>query len=148
MIHTAQMSLCWTVMISVEGTVSRIGGPSTRWMIHQLKCLVGYTKTWSFEFRCLMIRKIWNSFCGPPNVFLELLIKCRNLQMPASLSMKLADQKMGVASRFQEKYNLGHSFFTIPISLRSASTIHIPSAVINYHSLPWQLGKNTTPRIF
>jgi hypothetical protein len=61
-----------------------------------------------------MIGEIWNSFYGPPNVFLEvLLIKCRNLQMLSNPSMKIAEPKVGVATiRFHEKYNLRWGFFT------------------------------------
>jgi hypothetical protein len=77
-----------------------------------------------------MIGWILTSFCGSSNVSLEVLsIKCGDLYMLSHLSKEITRPKLGVAASWiHEKYCLRLDFCTIPVSMRSASTVYISSA--------------------
>jgi hypothetical protein len=58
----------------------------------------GRYKTWNFELGCLIIGWILNRFFCPSDVSLEVLIKCRNLQMISYLSSEMTEPATGVAA--------------------------------------------------
>jgi hypothetical protein len=94
-----------------------------------------------------MVRYILASSYGSSNVFLDvLLIMCSNLQILSNLSTEITEPQMGmVTSLIFEKYDLRLNFCTIPMSMESASTVYIYSAVMRCNSFTPDCLEKTLP---
>jgi hypothetical protein len=104
-------------------------------------------KVWNFEFRYLIIGQVSNSFCGPLYVSLEVLsIKHRTLQMLPNLSNEMTTKNWCGYKLISRENNLRLAFYTIPISMKSAGTIYISSAVSGCHSFTHYLEKILSPK--